>query len=224
MDRKAQVHIWYDVIAILGLLFLQDLYQKSKEYTAIPYSRFEQLLDQNKIDDIFIAQNTIRGTLKASEKEKDGLEKFVTTRVDPDFATQLDKHGVTYSGVAQDTLLSDILSWVVPIAWFLGKTMLFLFLYVWLRAALPRLRYDQLMDLGWKVLIPLSLGWVLLVASFVVGGLWGIGIFLGMAAAFGLLVRAVVVGRARNADTGTVAGMDVVASRDVVSSRGGDRP
>ncbi len=55
-----------------------------------------------------------------------------------------------------------ILSWVVPILWFLGKTLVFLFLYVWLRAALPRLRYDQLMDLGWKVLIPLSLGWVLL--------------------------------------------------------------
>ena len=52
------------------------------------------------------------------------------------------------------------LSWLIPILWFLGKTLVFLFIYVWLRAALPRLRYDQLMDLGWKVLIPLSLGWV----------------------------------------------------------------
>jgi NADH-quinone oxidoreductase subunit H len=95
----------------------------------------------------------------------------------------------------------------VPILWFLGKTMAFLFLYVWLRAALPRLRYDQLMDLGWKVLIPLSLGWVLLVAAGLVGGWWGIGIFLAMAAGFGLLVRAVVVGRARNAETGAVAGI-----------------
>src|SRR5271170_5281456 len=118
MDRKAQVNIWYIVIAVSGLLFLQGLYQQSKEYTAIPYSRFQQLLEQDKIDDIFIAQNTIRGTLKKDEKEKDGLEKFVTTRVDPDFATQLDKHHVTYSGVAQDTLLSDILSWVVPMVLF----------------------------------------------------------------------------------------------------------
>jgi NADH-quinone oxidoreductase subunit H len=91
-----------------------------------------------------------------------------------------------------------ILSWVVPILWFLGKTLLFLFLYVWLRAALPRLRYDQLMDLGWKVLIPLSLGWVLLVAAVLVGGWWGAGIFLGMAAGFGLLIRAVVVGAGRS--------------------------
>jgi NADH-quinone oxidoreductase subunit H len=93
-----------------------------------------------------------------------------------------------------------ILSWVVPILWFLGKTLVFLFLYVWLRAALPRLRYDQLMDLGWKVLIPLSLGWVLLVAAVLVGGWWGGAIFLGMIVGFGLLVRAVVVGSSRSKD------------------------
>jgi NADH-quinone oxidoreductase subunit H len=98
-----------------------------------------------------------------------------------------------------------ILSWVVPILWFLGKTVLFLFLYVWLRAALPRLRYDQLMDLGWKVLIPLSLGWVLLVAAVLVGGWWGAGIFLGMLAAFALLVRAVVVGSGRNRESDRAA-------------------
>jgi NADH-quinone oxidoreductase subunit H len=91
-----------------------------------------------------------------------------------------------------------ILSWVVPVAWFLGKTLLFLFTYVWLRAALPRLRYDQLMDLGWKVLIPLSLVWVLVVAGVLVGGWWGGGVFLATAAAFGLLLRAVGVGAARN--------------------------
>ena len=66
------------------------------------------------------------------------------------------------------------LYWLWPILWFLGKTIVFLFVFVWLRAALPRLRYDQLMDLGWKKLIPLSLGWLLIVAGFVVDGWWGI--------------------------------------------------
>jgi NADH-quinone oxidoreductase subunit H len=97
-----------------------------------------------------------------------------------------------------------VLSWLIPIAWFLGKTLIFLFVYVWLRAALPRLRYDQLMDLGWKVLIPLSLGWVLLVAAGKEGRWWGVGVFLAMVAGFGLLLRTVVVGRERNEDEGAL--------------------
>jgi len=46
--------------------------------------------------------------------------------------------------------------------WFLAKLLIFLYMYVWFRATLPRFRYDQLMDLGWKVLIPAAFGWFLL--------------------------------------------------------------
>jgi NADH-quinone oxidoreductase subunit H len=53
--------------------------------------------------------------------------------------------------------------------WFVLKTLVFLYIYVWFRATLPRLRYDQLMDLGWKLLIPVSLGWFLLLAALKVG-------------------------------------------------------
>jgi NADH-quinone oxidoreductase subunit H len=55
--------------------------------------------------------------------------------------------------------------WVWPVIWFFSKTLIFLFIFVWFRATLPRYRYDQLMDLGWKVMIPLALGWMLVVAA-----------------------------------------------------------
>jgi NADH-quinone oxidoreductase subunit H len=52
-----------------------------------------------------------------------------------------------------------------PILWFLIKLWMFIFFFVWVRASLPRVRYDQLMRLGWKVLIPVSLGWILFVST-----------------------------------------------------------
>ena len=52
-----------------------------------------------------------------------------------------------------------------PLLWFFGKVFVFLFVFIWLRGTLPRLRYDQFMRFGWKVLIPLSILWILVIAT-----------------------------------------------------------
>ncbi len=56
--------------------------------------------------------------------------------------------------------------------WFALKTLIFVSLFVWARAAYPRYRYDQLMRLGWKIFLPISLGWVLLTASILISFNW----------------------------------------------------
>ena len=61
----------------------------------------------------------------------------------------------------------------VPLIWFLAKVFILLFCFIWLRGSLPRVRYDQLMNFGWKVLIPVSLAWILMVATVRVGSQHG---------------------------------------------------
>jgi NADH-quinone oxidoreductase subunit H len=61
-----------------------------------------------------------------------------------------------------------------PLLWFMGKVGLLIFVFVWLRATLPRLRYDQFMRLGWRVLIPFALGWVLVLGGVRVTQLAGV--------------------------------------------------
>lgn len=52
-----------------------------------------------------------------------------------------------------------------PMIWFFMKISVFIFVFIWLRGTLPRLRYDQFMKFGWKVLLPISIGWILIVAT-----------------------------------------------------------
>ncbi len=77
-----------------------------------------------------------------------------------------------------------------PFLWFMGKVLGFIFFFIWLRGSLPRLRYDQFMAFGWKILIPISLVWIVLVATIraatLEGGLEqrqlliGVGIFAAL--------------------------------------------
>ncbi len=73
-----------------------------------------------------------------------------------------------WNGPTFDQTLPAFISGILPTVYFLAKTYLVVFLFFWLRATLPRLRYDQLMQLGWKRLIPAALGW-LVISTVVIG-------------------------------------------------------
>jgi len=87
-----------------------------------------------------------------------------------------------------------VADYVLPFAYFFGKLIIFLFMFVSFRATLPRFRYDQLMDLGWKFLIPLALGWFLLLTAVRVANDQGWNVVLTAAVTVvGLAIGAVLL-------------------------------
>ena len=90
MEPKTKFNVWYLVLAVLGVLVLQYFYVQSQEVEPIPYSTFERYLNDGKIKSIAITDKHITGEFKAPQ---DGKSRFITTRVEPDFAAKLDQKG-----------------------------------------------------------------------------------------------------------------------------------
>jgi cell division protease FtsH len=115
MDKKIQFNFWYVILAVFAIFLIQNWWIESRKVEPLPYSQFEQLLKDGKIDEISISKDHIEGKLK---QPLDGRDFFVTTRVDPTFADELAKYNVKFSGEVQSTFFSDLLSWVLPTLFF----------------------------------------------------------------------------------------------------------
>jgi cell division protease FtsH len=118
MNKLTRFHIGYWVAAMIGLFVVQYVYSTAQRVAPIPYSQFQQLLHDGKVAEIAVSDRYIQGKLK--EPLPNGKSQFVTTRVDRQFAEELQKYGVTYNGEVESTLVSDLLSWIVPVALFFG--------------------------------------------------------------------------------------------------------
>ena len=119
LDPKAGIHLGYWVIAALVLMLVQNLWTTARDVETVPYSRFEQLLQQGALSDVQIDAQTLTGTLKGTPTGKPA-KRVVAVRVDPALAAELQHYGVRYAQVYESTWLANLLSWIVPALVFFG--------------------------------------------------------------------------------------------------------
>ncbi|KGD96997.1 cell division protein FtsH [Rhizobium sp. YS-1r] len=123
MNKKTQFHVWYWVAAFFGLMLFQYLFTTATQVAQIPYSQFETDLKDGKIAEVSVSDNYIQGRYKEPQNER---PYFITTRVQPDLAQQFQQYGVVVTGQMENTFLRDLLSWVIPVALFVGVWMFML--------------------------------------------------------------------------------------------------
>jgi cell division protease FtsH len=120
MEKKSQFNFWYLAIAIALIFLFQSLWIGQQAVEQIPYSEFEKLLKKGQIEEVVVRETTLRGKLKTPI---DGRDYFITRRVDPDFAKELQDKNVKFTGGTESTFLRDLLSWIVPVLFFFGLWM-----------------------------------------------------------------------------------------------------
>ena len=117
-DPKLHWNVGYWLLAVLALLWLQNLWQAARTVESVPYSQFEQALAQGRVTDVVVGETTVTGRLKSPEPG--GKTLIVANRVEPALAERLSRYDVPYARAIENTWLRDLLSWIVPAAVFFG--------------------------------------------------------------------------------------------------------
>jgi len=117
MDKRKQLHLWYIIAAVIGVILLQQLWTQRQQVDILPYSEFLNDLKAGKVAEVRVSGNYIEGQFKAPEN---GKRQFITTRVPPELSDQLERYGVKFSGTIESTFLSDLLSFLLPTLFFIG--------------------------------------------------------------------------------------------------------
>ena len=115
--KQTGFNLAYVLIAVMGVLALQDFWIRRQAVATIPYSEFQKLVRDDKIANVVVGQDQLSGEFKEAIG---GKKRFVAVRVDADIAKELDQHGVEYRGQFDSNFVSLLLSWAVPIAIFFG--------------------------------------------------------------------------------------------------------
>ncbi len=120
MNKKVSFSIWYVLLAIMAVVIVHDFIHALNKIEELPYSEFKRLVDAGKVAEVSVTSQVLTGKLKPEGESKD-QQAFATVRVeDPDLVRELNRHGVTFTGVIESTFWRDLLSWVIPVALFGG--------------------------------------------------------------------------------------------------------
>src|SRR5258708_1736874 len=117
MERRAQFNLAYLLVALIAMLALQQWWQRAQTVEVVPYSEFEKLLAERRIDEVVVSDQRITGKLKTPEG---GKTVAVANLVPPDLAERLSRYDVKFTRIYESTLVRDILSWVLPALVFFG--------------------------------------------------------------------------------------------------------
>ncbi|WP_291066508.1 ATP-dependent zinc metalloprotease FtsH [Hydrogenophaga sp.] len=117
-DPKMHWNVGYWLLALLALVWIQSAWQAARLVDVVPYSEFQQALADRRLSEVIIGETTITGRLKTPDAQGNTL--IVANRVEVDLAERLLQHQVPFTRVVENTLLRDLLSWVVPALIFLG--------------------------------------------------------------------------------------------------------
>src|SRR5512147_2709100 len=116
--NRASRNLVFVLLAVTAYFAVTQTWGPSREAAVvIPYSQFQQLLQQGKVQEVTIQADSLTGLLKAPAQEApfNGKSRFVTTLVRPELAASLEKYGVTFAGRVESTWLRGIVSLVFPI-------------------------------------------------------------------------------------------------------------
>jgi len=117
MEKKHKFNIYYILMAVWGVLILQNLIFGQFRPKVIPYSEFIDAVMNDRVIEISVGQDTITGKMKTAENSTEQL-LFKTVRVDSDLSAKLAQHNVKFSGQVENTFFRSLLSWVIPIVIF----------------------------------------------------------------------------------------------------------
>ena len=119
--------VWYVLGFLLLLAVAQAFFVQLQSGETIPYSEFKTLVREDKVQDVVLAEERVRGTLKPTSSDSKG-KPFTAVRVvaDAKLPEELEQHGVKYTGEVANRWLSDVLGWIIPLIFIVGLWTFFL--------------------------------------------------------------------------------------------------